>query len=255
MSDIIENIIDISLVKPGVKEEIMSLINESLKLKSSLPADFLDSIKDAERSEKEGNLVLAVSKYKELIKISNTYQDFTFINTFKRKINEIQKILDKQKSERREAEQKKKFELPDQIKFSAKVKAKPLPLKSDIISSASKDTPEQKLGGITLFEAKEAKIEPEPEMNTGFLKPEDFQIDLDLITSKKEPEPPIKPIKERSEFPKTLQSLIEKKGSSLSLRLCGQLISELEKTLGRPLNPNDVKMAAETFINQEKLMS
>jgi len=252
----VDDLVEISLVKSGVKEDMMDLINSSLNLKSSLPPDFLDMIKDAERSEREGNFVLAISKYKELIKISNTHQDFTFISAFKRKLEELKKSLEIQKEQRRKREQAKKFKIPDQIRFSEKVKAKPLPGKISGVPGQPDKTISSvtKVGGLKLFDRDEIA---EESAKRG-LKAEDLKINLNAIGPQEEVqiEPDILPesAKERSEYPKTLQRIIEKKGSSLSLRLCNQLISELEKTLSRPLTAADIKMAAETFVKQEKLL-
>ncbi len=55
------------------------------------------------------------------------------------------------------------------------------------------------------------------------------------------------------DFPRELQRIIEKSGSSLSLQLCEQLITELKNSLGRPITFDDVKMAANFFVKQEQL--
>ena len=51
--------------------------------------------------------------------------------------------------------------------------------------------------------------------------------------------------------PEELRKLIEEKGSSLSINLCKQLISDLEKALSRPLKVEDLEMAAEVFVRNE----
>jgi len=47
--------------------------------------------------------------------------------------------------------------------------------------------------------------------------------------------------------------MIEKKGSSLSLKLCLQLITELQKSMSRPLTMEDVEFAAEIFVKHDSL--
>jgi hypothetical protein len=55
------------------------------------------------------------------------------------------------------------------------------------------------------------------------------------------------------DFTKELQKIITEEGSSLSLTLCQKLLTELQKSLDRPLNIEDVRLAAEFFVKQEKL--
>ena len=56
------------------------------------------------------------------------------------------------------------------------------------------------------------------------------------------------------DFTQQLQKIIEEKGSSLSLNLCENLIKELQNSLGRPLTIDDIKLAADFFVKQEKLI-
>ena len=55
------------------------------------------------------------------------------------------------------------------------------------------------------------------------------------------------------DFTKELQKIIIQKGSSLSLKLCENLITELEKSLGRPITIDDINLAADFFVKQEQL--
>ena len=85
-----------------------------------------------------------------------------------------------------------------------------------------------------------------------FLTPEDIRLDINLKSAEKK-ELDIEKEIDYQDFPKKLQALIEKYGSSLSFKLCEHLINELRKTLARPLTLEDIESAARIFVNQEKL--
>ena len=102
----------LSLNDSGARSEIFRLITESLGLKKVLPSNFGDMIKEAEKLELENNTVGAIAKYKELINICNTYQDFLYLKNFELKLNVLNSKLEKQMEERRALERKKKFEPP-----------------------------------------------------------------------------------------------------------------------------------------------
>ena len=55
------------------------------------------------------------------------------------------------------------------------------------------------------------------------------------------------------DFTKELQKLITQKGSSLSLKLCENLITELEKSLERPITLEDIELAANFFVKQDQM--
>ncbi|MFX1587146.1 MAG: Rab family GTPase [Promethearchaeota archaeon] len=251
---------EISLTEPDIKEKIIQLISEIMKLRKSLPSNFEELKKKAENAKAEGNLVLAMSKYKELITICNMFQDFTYVASFKQSLKELQKKLEEEKKVRHEIESKKKFEIPGQIKFTKPVTVKPLPLdKSKILSEIApkigipeieKDElkiKEPEIGKLTLFKPSKDQIKGEK----GVLKPEDVKVETSITSSEQkqiiEEETPSR------EFSKVLKELIEKKGSTLSLKLCEHLINQLQTTLGRTLTFEDVETAAEIFIKQEKL--
>jgi hypothetical protein len=50
-----------------------------------------------------------------------------------------------------------------------------------------------------------------------------------------------------------LQKMIEQGGSTLSLKLCSQLTTELQKTLARPLTIEDLESAAKFFVKHDSL--
>lgn len=250
---------DISLLDPDIKKELIQIISSALKLKISLPSNFEVLRKEAERLKNQGNLILAISKYKELISICNIYQDFTFIASFKQTLEELQKTVEEEKRIRREIDSKKKFEIPGQIKFTDKITVQPLPKdKTKIlpvitpkIEGPKKETEELKteelkVGKLTLFKSSKDQIKTEKEV----LKPGDIKIEAKGVSR----EPTSTQGKTSgTQFPRQLQTIIEKKGSSLSLKLCEHLISELETTLGRPLTNEDIETAANIFIKQENL--
>ncbi|MFX1497722.1 MAG: Rab family GTPase [Promethearchaeota archaeon] len=236
---------EISLTNPDAKKEMLHIISVVLKLKVSLPSNFEGLKKEAERLKNQGNLILAISKYKELINICNNYQDFTYIASFKQTLEVLQNTVEEEKRLRREIESKKRFEVPGQIKFRDKIKVQPLPEnKTKLLSEVpkfpeTKREPEElktkgdKIGKLTLFKSSKDQI-----------------IEKDSL----EPKTTLQQTTETStQFPKQLQTMIENKGSSLSLKLCEHLINELETTLGRPLTVEDIETAANIFIKQENL--
>ncbi|MFX0060348.1 MAG: ADP-ribosylation factor-like protein [Candidatus Hodarchaeota archaeon] len=249
---------ELSLIDPNAKEKLNQIISNILELRKPLPENFESLKKEAEELYAEGNLVLAISKYKELIKICNAYQDFTYINSFKQQLEELQRKINEQNKLRKIEESRKKFQVPDRIRFTKKIEVKPLPQdigldQSKVKLEIPKITPEEKIPtekteDLLLFK-KEEKMD---ESIKTTLQPSDIKVDLGVVVPHaKRPAAPEKLVER--EFSQELQRLIEKKGSSLSLKLCDQLISELQKTLARPLKIEDIEMAADIFVKQERL--
>jgi len=118
---------EISLIEMGMAEKIKLLIAKKLNLKKLLPHHFNESFNEAKSIENDGNLILAIAKYKELINISNDYQDFTYISTLKEKVTKLQEKIDEQTKMRKQQERKKKFEIPGKIQFTRRVQVAPLP--------------------------------------------------------------------------------------------------------------------------------
>ena len=248
----------ISLISPDAKEKVLFLISRILALRELLPPSFKQLIKDAINTENEGKLVLAIAKYKELIKICNQYQDFTYIDTFKQKVDELQAIIDKQIQRRRAEESKKKFEIPGKIMFTKKVEVRPLPSNIEEVQaqpvgippapkrSTTEKKPSKIAEGLTLFGKEEKSTQEKKQIVTSVGIKDDFKV----ITSFDQ-KPHLEDISEISNYPRTLQNLIEQKGSSLSLKLCEQLVRELRNTLARNLTLEDIEMAADVFVKQE----
>jgi len=257
----LEEFEEISLLEPDAKDKVNLIISNVLGLKKALPSNFNDLIKEAERLVSDGNLVLAISKYKELISMCNIYQELTHIQIFKKKLQTIQEKIDQQTKLRKAEESKRRFELPGRIQFTKRVQVKPLPVdKTKIETKPPADvaelkkkgikpkTPVKKTEDLTLFKPAGKKKMPEKT----YLQAKDIKVEKDFtVFHAKRPE--LEEKESEKDFPKELQILIEKKGSSLSLKLCEQLITELQKTLSRPLTVDDIEMAAEIFVKQESI--
>ncbi|MFX1267125.1 MAG: ADP-ribosylation factor-like protein [Promethearchaeota archaeon] len=258
---------EISLTEPDIKGKIIQLISEIMKLRKSLPSNFEELKKKAEDAKAEGNLVLAMSKYKELITICNMFQDFKYVASFKQSLKELQEKLEEEKKVRHEIESKKKFEIPGQIKFTKPVTVKPLPLdkskiRSEITPKISKPEIVPKIHSEIAPKISKPEIAPKmrPEITPKISKPEIEKDELKIKESEIGKLTLFKPSEETEEeltpsreFSKILKELIEKKGSSLSLKLCEHLINQLQTTLGRTLTLEDVETAAKIFIKQDNL--
>jgi len=250
---------EISLIEANTKEKIKSLISKMLSLKKLLPHYFTELFNETKNLEKDGNLVLAISKYKELIKICNNYQDFTYINELKKNLDDLQKRVNKQAELRKKSDMKMKFEIPGKIQFSKSIKVQPLPSsKSDVKAPPSAEVPkttrqaqtsqkiEKKAGDLMLFSKFDSAVETKEDK----LDKEDITLDINLVIPE-EKRPILEEKKIGEELSSQLQMMIEKKGSSLSLKLCLQLITELQKSMARPLTIEDIELAAEIFVKHD----
>ena len=251
----IKNLEEISLVDAAAKEKINKLIARCLNLKKLLPHNFNELYNEAINVENEGNFVLAIAKYKELVKISNEYQDFTYIATLKDKIESLQEKIDEQVKIRKEIDAKKKFEIPGRIQFTRRIKVQPLPTSHEQVQPPPIEIPkspkkiQQKTEDFVLFTAASSS-------ETEEIDKEDITLDIDKVIPE-EKRPVLEIFKkeekeeEESDFSRLLKQMIEKRGSSLSLNLCQQLLTELQKTLARPLTIEDVSLAAEVFVKHD----
>jgi hypothetical protein len=250
---------EISLIETGVREKIKLLIAKTLNLKKLLPHHFIESFNEAKRVEKDGNLVLAIAKYKELVKISSEYQDFTYISTLKEKITKLQETVDEQAQRRKQIERKKKFEMPGKIQFTRQVQVQPLPSsKSQIkpppieipkttIKASRSPVGKQKTEDLLLFSESDASEAVD-------IDKEDITLHIDeVIPEEKRPTLEQSESESKKIYPEMLQKMIEQSGSSLSLNLCSQLITELQKTLARPLTDEDLESAATFFVKHDSL--
>ncbi len=250
---------EISLTETGVREKIKLLIARTLNLKKLLPHHFIESFNEAESVEKEGNLILAIAKYKELIKISSDYQDFSYISTLKAKVANLQEKIDEQTELRKQIESKKKFEIPGKIQFTRRVQVQPLPSSKSQIKPPPIEVPK---ATIKASRSPVAKQETEDLLifsESGASEPldidkEDITLHIDeVIPEEKRPTLEQSEIESKKIYPKMLQEMIEQSGSTLSLNLCSQLITELQKTLARPLTDDDLESAASFFVKHDSL--
>ena len=246
----ISNIEEISLIDAGAKERIKNLIAKVLNLKKLLPHNFTELFNEAKNVESEGNSILAIAKYKELIKISNEYQDFTYMPTLKNKIDSLQELVDEQSKVRKEISAKKKFEIPGKRQFTRRIQVRPLPTSSALIDAPPIEIPrsptkiKQKTEDLMLFSSDDSSDEED-------IDKEDITLDINEVIPE-EKRPTLEIVEEKDdEFPLMLQQLIEKQGSSLTLNLCEQLLAELQKTLARPLTVEDLELAAGVFVKHD----
>jgi hypothetical protein len=80
---------------------------------------------------------------------------------------------------------------------------------------------------------------------------EDITLDIDKIIPE-ETRPTLDVVEKKDEeSPGILQQLIKQQGSSLSLNLCEQLLTELQSTLARPLTNEDLELAADIFVKHD----
>jgi GTPase SAR1 family protein len=243
----IENIEKLSLEDSKAKQTILELISKALQLKKKLPNNFDDLRAEAENLYEEKNLGKALAKYKELINISNSYQHFEYLKEFKETAKQIENRIQERAEIRRKIQRKKKFAPPQKIKFTKKIQVKDLP--KNHISSKT-------------IEAENHKEHKDNSTQKRRLRPSDVKIDLKFNNKpdlKKEESQPKKPHPEENyesiddveDIPQLLHDMIKSRGSQLSLKLCIQYINEMESSLKRELNLEDLKTAANYFIKQE----
>jgi len=246
----ISNFEEISLNEAGAKEKIKTLISEVLNLKKLLPHNFTELFNEAKKVESEGNFILAIAKYKELIKISNVYQDFIYITTLKNKIEGLQEEVNKRVKIRKGIEEKRKFEIPGRRQFTRRIQVQPLPTSKTSVQAPSIEIPKtpmkikQKTEDLMLFSETDSSDGEE-------IDKEDITLDIDKIIPE-EKRPTLDVVEKKDEeSPGILQQLIEQQGSSLSLNLCEQLLTELQSTLARPLTNEDLELAADIFVKHD----
>ncbi len=246
----ISNMEELSLVDASAKEKIGNLISKALNLKKLLPHNFTELFNEAKNVESEGNFILAIAKYKELIKISNEYQDFTYMTTLKKKIESLQEKVDEQAKIRKGIEAKKKFEIPGKIRFTRRIQVQPLPTSKTLIQAPPIEIPKaptkikQKTEDLMLFSTDDSSEGEE-------IDKEDITLDIDEVIPE-EKRPTLEVVEKKDDdFPFILQQLIEKRGSSLTLNLCEALLIELKKALSRPLNVEDLELAADVFVKHD----
>lgn len=270
------NFKELSLNSPDARSHLLALIKGSLGLKEDLPPNFEELVNEAEILENVGNSIQALTKYKELVKICKFNQDFEHIKVFQEKVDQINERIKEQTEIRKESVKKEKFNVPVHLKFKKKVSVKPLPSSIPSIDSIAEEKTEeepspvekapQKLVSFQKLEVKPSELKvvktseipPKPKKFTPIVEPKQgklktgVKMPLELFGENKDL---VKDVKKTGaiNYSKELQQIISNKGSTLSLRLCEQLIIDLAESLGRPLTIEDVQLAADFFVKQEQL--
>lgn len=276
---------EISLNTLNAKSEIYRFITKTLNLKKKIPSNFTELIKQTDNLVLEGKKIEALAKYKELLNTSKFYQNIIFTKALDQKIDSLNLKLKEESKKRKEVVREKKFEIAKPLMFTRKVTVKPLPsniesvqpLEEEPLSGEKPATPSESVKGLVSFQMldteKEIKLPKTQKTQLRIIKPISSQKKI-----KKESKPEIfdestklkakmplelfgahEDIKDDItkplvvDFTKELQKIIIQKGSSLSFKLCENLITELEKSLGRPITIDDVKLAADFFVKQEQL--
>ncbi|MFX1390314.1 MAG: ADP-ribosylation factor-like protein [Promethearchaeota archaeon] len=273
---------EISLTSPDAKSQIYQLISNTLKLKKEFPKNFDKLIKETDDLVLERKTVQALAKYKELLKISDSYQNIMYSKKLQQKIDTINRKIKEEADKRKEFEKTREFEVAKPLAFTRKVTVRPLPT-TDSSSSIQDQAKEAETQELTPAPSKPIKtlvtfqkLEKEKELTPlKITKPplkiiKKAAVPADKTEDKVDTKPkakmpmelfgPHEEIKKDMEkpliidFTKELQQIITKKGSSLSLELCQSLITELQKSLGRALTLEDIETAAEFFVKQEQMV-
>ncbi|MFX1386121.1 MAG: ADP-ribosylation factor-like protein [Promethearchaeota archaeon] len=276
---------EISLNAPDAKSKIQKYITEILGLKEKFPENFEDLVKKADNLVFEGKKVQALAKYKELINISELYQNIIYTKKLENKIEALNKKLKEEADRRKEFEKAKEFEVAKPLVFTRKVTVRPLPKlevstkdqQQEPIEKELTPVPSKPMEKLVSFQKLEKEKELKPlkiakpplKIIKKIPSPKDAEKEIKLTKPIDIPPPkakmpvelfsPHEDIKEDIDkplvinFSQKLQKLIEEKGSSLSLNLCENLTKELQNSLGRPLTIDDIKLAADFFVKQEKI--
>lgn len=276
---------EISLNAPDAKSEAHKLMMEFLGLKKNLPQNFGELVKEADNLVLERKSIQALAKYKELISISESYQNIMNTKALEKKVEDLKNKIKKEMDDRKESEKRKDFEAAKPLIFTRKVTVKALPSTELEIQAQDEEplaeeippTPSKPAKKLVTFQKLDKEIEiklpkaPKPPLKIikKVSAPKEMSKEIqasktDDITKPKpkmpmelfEPHEEIKKDMDKPliiNFTKELQKIIIDKGSSLSLKLCENLITELEKSLGRSVTLDDVKLAADFFIKQEQL--
>ena len=268
---------EISLNSPDAKAQVLKFIKEAIGLKEGLPPNFEGMVKEAKGLVSMGNTLQALAKYRELVQLCTAYQDFEYIKLFEQKVLDLTSKLKEQKQLRTQIEKEKAFEIPKELKFKKKIKVKPLPtgplpaalfdkeeaeeelppppkrLTSEMVSFRKL---ESKPAGLKLLKpsktsAKLKKPFISSKSRSEKLKKSDVRMPMELFSPHEELSKEIKK-PQIGDFSKELQKVISEQGSSLSLKLCELLVTDLAQSLGRALTIEDVKMAADFFVKQEQ---
>ncbi|MFX1366843.1 MAG: ADP-ribosylation factor-like protein [Promethearchaeota archaeon] len=267
---------EISLRDADAKSKIEQFIMTVLNLRKKLPTEFIELVKKTDNLVLEGKKIEALANYKELLNTSKSYQNVKYTKTLEQKIENLTKKIQEEMDKRKKVVKEKDFELAKPLVFTRKVTVKALPdsealdqlLEIESIPEEETVSPSKSMKELVSFQ----KFDTEKEIIPPITQKSELKIIKPISVSKKEKkeskpetEMPMElfgPHKELEQdikkplvvdFTKELQKIIIQKGSSLSLELCDNLITELEKSLGRDITIDDIKLAADFFVKQEKM--
>ncbi|MFX1312831.1 MAG: Rab family GTPase [Promethearchaeota archaeon] len=267
---------EISLNSPDAKSIILQYIKDALGLKRKVPENLEELVKEADFLAENGQEVQALTRYKELIALYDSYQDFEHIKIMQKRIEELNAKLKKKIEKRKEIELKKEFEIPIGLKFKKKkISVKPLPtiktldqaFKIQEVNQTEVTSVEEKPHKLVSFQKldkkpmelnifKTTELPPKPVM---FSKRDEEDIEINESKMPIKLFPPHEELEEELgqrkaiDFVEDLQRFIKEKGSNLSVELCTQLVLDLEESLGRSLSIEDIELAADFFVKQEKI--
>jgi len=260
------DIIEVSLSNSDAKSKVFKSITKKLRIKEKLPDNFEDLIAEAEELEEGNNLGKALATYKQLVRIANKYQYFSYVKQFEQKVAKLDEKLQERARIRKKMEQKKKFAPPKKIKFSKQINVKTLETNKNKKPQPKKLSSQKTKKLETKQEENQKEIQLEEQETRSRLKPSDIKIDLTALQntqdriaelSKKNnekgiPEDKYDNIEEVPDLSVLLQEMIESRGSILSLKLCNQYIDEMKDCIDRDLKLEDLKVAVKHFIQLEK---
>ncbi|MFX1500069.1 MAG: ADP-ribosylation factor-like protein [Promethearchaeota archaeon] len=270
------NFEEISLKDVGAKSKVEQFIIKTLNLRKKLPTEFIELVKQTDNLVLEGKKIEALANYKELLNTSKSYQNIKYTKSLEQKIENLSRKIQEEMDRRREVVKGRDFEIAKPLIFTRKVTVKPLPdsealdqpLEIESISEEKAVVSSKPMNELVSFQ----KFDTEKDMKSPITQKSEMKIIKPITIPKKE----IKESKPETEMPmelfgphkdiekdikkplvidftKELQKIIIQKGSSLSLELCDNLITELEKSLGRAVTIEDIKLAADFFVKQEQM--
>ena len=245
----------ISLHSQQAKTQILNWMREVMQLKKPLPDNFEILREEAKKLEHSDQFTPAIAKYRELIKICNEFQNFSYIEEFEKIIGVLKNKREEEREKQKEFARKKKFEAPKKIKFKSDIKVKNLPSVQPLPTSKNGKTTKMKTRG---------KNPSEKSKTT--LKPGDVQLDIPNLKEKQvdDKKSKLSPeltglrklsdeeiFNESSDFPEKIYKLIAKRGGVISRQLSELYVEELINELDRPLKFNDLLIAADKFVQKQ----
>ncbi len=249
----------LSLIEKNSRSKVIQYISNAFKLIKKLPPDFPQHVQEAETLELEGKIKDAIEKYEHIVNLCIDIQDLEKETTYTKKLDSLKDKLQKIEAEEKAKLRKKKYESIENVKFSKKIKVQSLPNKpnkNDKLTKASHSSSKEsqskklKLNKLSIkaidIQSNLSKIKKHDKM-VKELSSTQFE---NTIKKKKTIDPTS--LKTDSDLANALQILIEQEGSSLSIKLAIEFISEIKKSFNRDISLSDLNNAVETFLRIEK---